>query len=128
MREGCRKDRARKLQTNLEVRLKSQCRNGKVRSFEPYPLPHRLWKPATGAGSAKCVCKILSPKGLEVKILKTKSLAALLSAVATASPLAECHGFFRGRKVRCHTLSFLSVESLLTSLPLIYADLRGSEP
>ncbi len=41
----------------------------------PYPPSPYLLKPATGAGFAKSVCKILSPKGLEVKILKTQHLA-----------------------------------------------------
>ena len=39
------------------------------------PSPHPL-KALTGAGSAKMLCKILSPKGLEVKILEAKNLVA----------------------------------------------------
>jgi hypothetical protein len=38
------------------------------------PLPLLPLKALTGAGFTKCVCKILSRKGLEVKILITKDL------------------------------------------------------
>src|ERR1017187_186577 len=44
----------------------------------PHPPPPTALKPATGAGFTKCVCKILSLKGLEVKILKTRHLAGPL--------------------------------------------------
>ena len=39
----------------------------------PHPSPSPS-KAAIGAGFTKSVCKILSPKGLGVKILKTKHL------------------------------------------------------
>src|ERR1017187_1176446 len=41
----------------------------------PHPPSPTALKAATGAGFTKCACKILSPKGLEVKILKTRHLA-----------------------------------------------------
>ncbi len=41
------------------------------------PPPSHPLKALTGTGSAKMLCKILSPKGLEVKILKTKGLRPL---------------------------------------------------
>ena len=43
------------------------------------PPPPPPLKALTGAGSAKMLCKILSPKGLEVKILITNDLLAFLS-------------------------------------------------
>jgi hypothetical protein len=49
---------------------------GKDDGLEVPPPPPRL-KPALGAGFAKLVCKILSPKELEVKILIAKELGAL---------------------------------------------------
>ena len=52
----------------------SEFRLGKNIEFRGYPLPHPLLKGLTGAGSAKSVCKILSAKGLGVKILITNNL------------------------------------------------------
>jgi len=40
------------------------------------PLPQPPLKGATGVGFARMLCKILSPKGLEVKILTTQELAS----------------------------------------------------
>ena len=40
----------------------------------PLPPSLPLSKAARGTGFAKMACKILSPKGLEVKILTTKNL------------------------------------------------------
>jgi hypothetical protein len=51
-------------------------RFGKVWGFEGTPLPPPPLKALTGAGFAKMPCKVLSPKGLEVKSLITKSLRA----------------------------------------------------
>ena len=75
MLQGCGKLRARSARKICEETLETEERNGKVCWLvAPTPLP-LLLKPATGAGFAKYVCKILSPKGLEVKILKTQHLA-----------------------------------------------------
>ena len=80
----------------------------------PPPSPYPL-KASTGAGFTKCVCKILSPKGLEVKILKTKHLAG---------PRGLTHGYadayiaslgIEERKVRCHTIGRLGCGFLFTS-------------
>jgi hypothetical protein len=49
-------------------------RFGKIASLRGIPpSPHPL-NAATGAGSARMVCKILRPKGLEVMILRTREL------------------------------------------------------
>ena len=47
--------------------------SGKSRVFEEYPLSHPL-NASTGAGFARMLCKILSGKGLKVKILSTDEL------------------------------------------------------
>ena len=53
----------------------------------PAPPCHSLLKPAAGAGFAKCLCKILSPKGLGVEILKTQHLARSALGLPTATPV-----------------------------------------
>ena len=55
-----------------------------------YPSPSLpLSKAATGAGFAKLDCKILSPKGLEVKILRTNDLGCLPAILSV--PLSLCN-------------------------------------
>lgn len=60
-------------------------------------------KPLTGARFAKMLCKILSRKGLEVKILIAKNLRAFGRGDAcTARALTMICLLFIEGKVRCH--------------------------
>ena len=75
---------------------------GKQLELRYTPFPHPV-KGLTGAGFAKMVCKILSPKGLEVKILTTKDLGRyLLFLHITASALTMICSLNSVVKVGCH--------------------------
>jgi hypothetical protein len=63
---------AKNCKKNLEVQLKSQCRNGKVGWFEPYPLPHPLWKARDWREFCKMCLQNLEPKGVRGQNLENK--------------------------------------------------------
>ena len=83
---------------------------GGLRYPPPSPIP---LNGARGAGSAKSVCKILSPKGLEVKILKTKAFAGGGRPHSRRCRGVECQNFLKPRKVKCHTIAGSSCGYLL---------------
>ena len=68
----------------------SAFRFGKILGREGYPPSPHLLKVLTGAGSAKLFYKILSPKGLEVKILKPKDLQELFRVHPRRRRDVEC--------------------------------------
>jgi hypothetical protein len=78
MQQGCRKEQAGWREKICGRPLQEEKKWKSLLFSTPHPPPPVPLKAATGAGFAnmfaKSACKILSPKGLEVKILKTKYL------------------------------------------------------